>query len=197
MKKWCILLSCIAASACQAQGEKKEAVSKEVQIKIAVMALPEKDRAGATVYGYQPDGSLTVIRAGDNDMICLSDNPEREGISVSCYPKSLEPFMARGRALTAEGKNFEERSKIRGDEIASGKLSMPKDPVTLSVYFGEEYDPETGGLKDAKMRYVVYTPYATARSTGLPDTPQPGGRPWLMDAGTHRAHIMIGPFKLN
>jgi len=40
---------------------------------------------------------------------------------------------------------------------------------------------------------VVYIPWATAASTGLPIKPEAPGMPWIMDPGTHRAHIMINP----
>lgn len=180
-----------------AQNEVQSVIPPKVQLKTAIMALPEPERPGATVYGYQPDGSLMLLREGSGNMICIADNPAKKGISVSCYPKSLEPFMSRGRELNAQGKSFEEKMEIRGEEIKSGKLKMPDAPTMLTVFFGKEenYDPATGELSQAKYRYVIYTPFATAMSTGLPDTPQPGGKPWLMDAGTHRAHIMIGPFE--
>ena len=34
---------------------------------------------------------------------------------------------------------------------------------------------------------------ATAETTGLPTKPHVKGMPWIMDPGTHRAHIMVGP----
>lgn len=175
----------------------QQAIPTDIQVKTAVLALPEAERENAAVYGYRADGSLLLLREGSGNMICIADNPAKKGISVSCYPKSLEAFMARGRELNARGKSFEEKMKIRGEEIKSGKLRMPDAPTMLTVFFGKEenYDPATGELSQAKYRYVIYTPFATAMSTGLPDTPQPGGKPWLMDAGTHRAHIMIGPFE--
>jgi hypothetical protein len=43
------------------------------------------------------------------------------------------------------------------------------------------------------LRYVIYIPFATSESTGLPLKPEIPGGPWLMDAGTHRAHIMLNP----
>lgn len=59
----------------------------------------------------------------------------------------------------------------------------------------ENYNTSTGELKDGHFRYVIYIPYATTESTGLPDKPFAPGMPWLMDPGTHRAHIMITPPK--
>lgn len=179
-----------------AQEGMQKIMPKEVQIRTATLPLPDRDKDGALVYGYDRDGELIILREGSNNMVCIADNPEREGISVSCYSKRLEPFMARGRELNAQGKSQEERNAIRGEEIATGKLPMPKEPSMLYVYFGkeEDYDEATGELDNGKFRYVIYTPFATTESTGLPDKPHAPGMPWLMDPGTHRAHIMVGPF---
>jgi len=170
--------------------------SKDVQIRTAVLPAPEKEKDAAMVYGYDEAGKLVVLREGTNNLVCLGDDPAKEGISVSCYSKKLEPFMARGRELNAQGKDFKERREIRGKEIADGTLFMPREPSMMYVYYGkqENYNPETGELKEGKFRYVIYTPYATTESTGLPDKPHAPGMPWLMDPGTHRAHIMVGPF---
>jgi hypothetical protein len=43
------------------------------------------------------------------------------------------------------------------------------------------------------MRYVIYIPFATPESTGIPLKPLTPGGPWIMNPGTHRAHIMINP----
>ncbi|MFS4469483.1 hypothetical protein [Maribacter sp. 2210JD10-5] len=168
----------------------------EIQIKTAVLPAPEADKDGAMVYGYNSDGEFVILREGNNNLVCLADNPNKEGIQVSCYSKKLEPFMKRGRALRAEGKSVEELRKIRGDEVAQGKLEMPKEPSMTYIYFGKEddYNTATGELRNGQFRYVIYTPFATTESTGLPDKPHAKGMPWLMDPGTHRAHIMVGPF---
>jgi hypothetical protein len=39
---------------------------------------------------------------------------------------------------------------------------------------------------------VVYIPYATSLTTGLSDKRQENG-PWIMNAGTPKAHIMFTP----
>ena len=179
-----------------AQEGQLEILPAEIQITTAVLPAPEADRMGAMVYGYDKQGKLVVLREGSNNLVCLCDDPAKEGISVSCYSKKLEPFMARGRELTAQGKNFKEKREIRGEEIASGKIKMPEEPSMMYIFYGtdENYDKSTGDLKDGKFRYVIYTPFATTESTGLPSKPHAPGMPWLMDPGTHRAHIMVGPF---
>src|SRR6267154_1257567 len=70
--------------------------SPEVQIKTALFAAPEESKDKAMVYGYSPSGDFIVLRKGENEMVCLADNPNQPGLSVSCYHKSLDPFMARG-----------------------------------------------------------------------------------------------------
>lgn len=173
-----------------------QALPADVQIKTAVLPLPEQERDAAMVYGYDDSGKLVLLREGTNNMVCLGDDPSKDGISVSCYSRKLEPFMARGRELSAEGKDFMEKREIRGKEIADGTLDIPREPSMMYVYFGkqENYNPDTGELQDGKFRYVIYIPFATTESTGLPDKPHAPGMPWLMDPGTHRAHIMVGPF---
>ncbi|SDL34516.1 hypothetical protein SAMN04488034_103262 [Salinimicrobium catena] len=169
--------------------------SPEVQIKTAVLAAPEDLRDGAMVYGYDDSGKMVVLREGTNNLMCLADDPAKKGISVSCYSKKLEPFMARGRQLIAEGKSEMEKREIRQREAESGELQMPDAPSMTYILSGSEenYDRNTGELKDANFRYVIYIPYATAESTGLPTKPFAPGMPWIMDPGTHRAHIMVTP----
>lgn len=173
--------------------------ASDMQIKIAVLAAPREQRENATVMGYAENGVLVVLRKGSNGLICLADDPAQKGVSVSCYHQDLEPFMARGRELKKEGKSFKEIFDLREEEVKAGKLKMPAQPATLYVYTGSEdkYNTETGDFEDGYLRYVVYIPYATSESTGLPLKPDFAGQPWIMDPGTHRAHIMISPPKAN
>ncbi|QJD78673.1 hypothetical protein [Spirosoma rhododendri] len=169
--------------------------SPDVQIKTAVLAAPDDKRAGATVYGYSAANEFIVLRKGTNELVCLTDDPAQKGLSVSCYHKDLDPFMERGRVLKKEGKKPAEILTIREQEVKARKLMMPSHPSTLYAYTAkaEDFTPETGDVKNGYLRYVVYIPYATAESTGLPLKPEAPGMPWIMDPGTHRAHIMINP----
>ena len=195
MKNLFLILVLSSFSGSFAQGEKGKILPKEIQIKTALLPVPEADSSDTMVYGYNSDGDFVVLREGSSNLVCLSDDPNREGISVSCYSKKLEPFMKRGRELRAQGKDVMEIRKIRGDEVSQGTLDMPKEPSMMYVYYGsdEDYDSSTGDLANGKFRYVIYIPFATTESTGLPDKPHAKGMPWLMDPGTHRAHIMVGP----
>jgi hypothetical protein len=190
MKQLCsILIAFLALLAVKAQ----EIPPAEWQIKTALMAVPSDYREGAKVYGYDANGKLVTLREGSNAYIALADNPQNKNFSTAAYHRELEPFMARGRALRAEGKAADEIFKIREQEVRDGKLPMP-DKATLCVFSGTVIE-ETGEIEDPYVRYVFYVPFATGASTGLPTTPTPPGHAWLMDPGTHRAHIMITPPK--
>ena len=169
--------------------------SIEDQIAAAVQAGPEEQRAEATVLGYNSEGQLIELKKGSNQLICLADDPNKEGFNAACYHTSLSDFMARGRVLKAEGKSRQEVSDIREAEAKAGTLKMPDKPATLHVLYGKEakYNKETGLVENANLRYVVYTPWATQESSGLPLKPMVPGGPWLMFPGTHAAHIMITP----
>ena len=163
----------------------------------ALMAAPEASRSGCKVIGYNMAGEFVTLREGDNEFIVLADDPNKDGFSAACYHKDLEPFMARGRALRAEGKTRQEVFAIREAEMKSGKLEIATG-LTLHIYYGSNtmYDPETSKVDGAQLRYVVYMPYATAESTGLPEVPIAPNHPWIMNPGTNRAHIMISPLPL-
>lgn len=169
--------------------------SDEALIATALMAAPKASREGCKVIGYNMAGEFVTLQEGNNEFICLADNPKKEGFSAACYHKDLEPFMARGRELQLEGKSGQEIFDIREEEVKSGKLEMGKAGSTLHIYYGPkaDYNPETSEVAEAKYRYVVYMPFATAESTGLPESPVAANHPWIMDPGTHRAHIMITP----
>ena len=184
-----LLLTCGSAFVMPAQ----QVPPAEWQIRTALLAVPEEFREGAKVYGYDAAGNFTTLREGTNDYVALADDPSNESFSTAAYHKDLDPFMARGRELKAQGKDFQEVFDTREAEVRSGALKMP-DKATLCVFTGT-VNPQTREIENPYVRYVFYIPFATGESTGLPTTPAPPGFPWLMDPGTHRAHIMLTPPK--
>ena len=162
------------------------------QIAAATLAAPEGRRASAAVLGYDESGNLVTLREGTNDLVCLAADPDVERYSVACYHSDLEPFMARGRELSAAGVTGNERAQRRMSEVDEGTLEMPREPRTLYVLTGSGFNSDTGEIDDPYLRWVIYVPYATPESTGLSAKGSPGA-PWLMGSGTAGAHIMINP----
>jgi hypothetical protein len=165
------------------------------QISAAVLPLPAEFRADATVLGYHAGSpTLVSLRKGAGAFTCLAANPALPNFHVACYHNTLEPFMARGRSLRAEGVKGEQVDSARFKEIRTGKLKMPDHPAALYTLTGPagSYDAESGTTKGARALYVVYIPGATPASTGISAKPAEG-TPWIMFPGTPKAHIMFVP----
>jgi hypothetical protein len=162
------------------------------QITAAIAAAPAELRDGAAVLGYDASGKFVPLRAGKNDMICLASDPKGEKFHVACYHKMLEPFMARGRELRAQGVKGDQVDTVRFKEITTGKLKMPTTPAALYTLTGPptSFDPATGKVTGASWLYVVYIAGATEASTGISENPGKGV-PWIMYPGTPKAHIMF------
>ncbi len=164
----------------------------EQQIAAAVLPLPADLRANATVMGYREAGKLVVLREGSNGMHCLALYVTRPDFHVACYHKDLEPFMARGRALRAQGVTGTQVDSVRFREVREKKLAMPAMGTLYSISAKkEQYDAATNRVNgEAGLLAVIYVPNATPASTGITATPQKDG-PWLMFPGTLKAHIMM------
>jgi hypothetical protein len=160
------------------------------QIAAAITPLPEELRGDAAVLGYVTAGKLVSLRAGTNDMTCITPDPTQKIFHPACYHKSMEAFMARGRELREQGVKDDKVDTVRFAEVNSGKLKMPTHPSMLYQIFGGTFDPETGKASGGSWLYITYIPFATTATTGLTSRPS-AKSPWLMFPGTPKAHIMF------
>lgn len=165
------------------------------QIAAAVLPLPAEFRPSADVLGHRAGtAGLVRLREGGGAFICLASDPAAKGFHVACYHRSLEPFMARGRELRAQGVSGDQVDTVRFAEIESGRLTMPSQPAALFSLTGPAgaFDAASGTAPAARQLFVVYIPGATPESTGLSAKAAPGV-PWIMYPGTPKAHIMFVP----
>lgn len=167
-------------------------VSEEALIAGAVLGAPEAARDGAEVRAWTEDGGLRVIREGSNELICLANRPGGERFQTTCYHRSLDAFLARGRELRAEGLSGMPYQEARWAEAEAGTLQMPEQAAALNNFFvnDPDWDPLTRDEAEGGRLNTVYMPYATTEGTGLP-TRAPAGQPWLMWPGKPSSHIMI------
>ncbi len=190
-----VLTVVFAPCAMPAQSSAPLVPSAEHQIASAVLPLPSEFRDGAAVLGYRAGSpALVSLRKGAGAFTCLASNPALPRFHVACYHNSLEPFMARGRALRATGTKDDQVDSVRFREVRSGRLKVPRQPAALYSLTGPvgSYDTTTGKTGGARSLYVVYIPFATAESTGISAKPAQG-TPWIMFPGTPKAHIMFVP----
>ena len=188
--RWRILIAAATLASPAAAQSSLPPVSE--QMTAAVLALPSELRAGASILGYRTAGKLEELRPGTNGLTCLALYVTRPDFHVACYHKGLEPFMARGRELRAQGVQGHGVDSVRYKEIAEGKLKMPKFGALYSLTGKKEvWDPVKGVVTGAMPLAVVYVPFATAEETGWSPQPQRTSEPWLMFPGTAKAHIML------
>jgi hypothetical protein len=161
------------------------------QVAAAVLPLPAEQRAGATVLGYASDGRLVTLRAGTGAMRCLADDPAQPTFHVACYHQGLEPFMARGRALRAEGVTGMQVDTVRFREVTSGRWRC---------HARAGRSTRSPARREAGMRRRARSPARARCSCTTSRSPRlrPRGsrsararRPWLMFPGTAKAHIML------
>ena len=183
------LASTLLLLACSVQAQSPP--EPETQVEAAVRAAPAPMRDAATVLGYDDNMELTTLREGDGTMVCLADDPAEETFHVACYHEALEPFMRRGRELRRQGRSGAAVDSIRRAEIEDGTLAYPDRPTALYNLSGPAgaYDAAADTVRDGSRLRVLYVPYETAETTGLPTKPE--GGPWLMAPGKPWAHVMI------
>jgi hypothetical protein len=189
-----LVLCVISNVGAQAPAQSGSAIHPpQHQIASAVLPLPVEFRATATVLGYAADGRLVTLREGTGGFTCLASDPKQPRFHVACYHRSLEPFMARGRALRAQGvTELSKVDSVRFMEAKEGRLRLPRQPAALYSLTGGAFDAASGAATGARPLFVIYVPNATTESTGLSSQPSPGV-PWLMFPGTPKAHIMFTP----
>lgn len=165
--------------------------SREWLVSGAVLPLPPDMRDGAEVRVRTGTPDLRTIREGSNNMICLADEPGG-GFHAACYHESLEPFMRRGRELSAQGLEGMERQRARWEDVEAGEVPVPNRPTMVyNLNFeSEAIDPDTVDWREGGRLHATYIPYATPEQTGLTTESNPV-EPWLMFPGTPSAHIMM------
>jgi predicted unusual protein kinase regulating ubiquinone biosynthesis (AarF/ABC1/UbiB family) len=182
----------IAASASSQAAAPATLPTVEQQIAAAVLPMPKSLRDSATVMGYRSPGKLEIIRKGSNGMTCLALFAVEKEFHAACYQNGMEPFMARGRELRAQGvKTTAGVDSIRFKEVKAGKLKMPKQAMMYQIFGTDSsWDRATNKVTGAQELLVLYMPFATSATSGLPTTPSATG-PWIMFPGTPKAHMML------
>jgi hypothetical protein len=168
------------------------AMTEAQQMAAAVLPLPASSRDDAKIMGYKSGSPKLVMLREGKTFTCFLPEPDGKDFHAACYHQSLEPFMARGRALRASGVKGDKVDTVRFAEVKSGKLVMPQHAASMYQLFGGTFDPATSTVTGARPLFVVYITGATTATTGLPDKPVENGM-WIMYPGTPKAHIMLVP----
>lgn len=163
------------------------AQSNDELIAQALRPLPEDLRAEATVYRYDPaTGDRIVLRQGSNQ--------------VECSPKDEEGFTRCGP--TANAARSDMSAKLRAQDLSDDEVNAAlADAETKGLINSRIFGALNYRLFDTPDRiqllWIVSLPNATPEQLGMPTGAQRSnalmgkGTPWMMDAGTPGAHLMI------
>jgi hypothetical protein len=131
-----------------------------------------------------PTGNpLRCVRA--TGAIVYTADQHRDTFAVSCYHKILRAqrdIEAKMRTERKDAKDIQASVQAARD---SGKLPRPPQGTMMYMRSGKTE-------AEAKVLWVMLMAGTTPESTGLP-TERGQGSPWLMRAGTPRAHVMNVP----
>lgn len=155
----------------------------DAQTHRALLPLPESLRAGANIVGFDSDWNQVVLREGSSDMNCVAFAPFMAIQYAACQHSSSEAFWVMGMQLRAGGMAQADIDQARIDAMVDGTLEIPVVGAARYFLLG-------GRPQNLSSLMAVHLPYATSESTGFSTEPD-NYRPWLMDAGTPNAHVMM------
>lgn len=155
----------------------------DAQTERALMPLPASLRDTANIVIFDADWNQIVVRDGGSDLNCVAGAPFMAAQYAICQHITTQPFWVMGMQLVSGGMKPAEVEKARLDAMVEGTLETPVAGAARYFLIG-------GSVPNLLPLMNVQLPYATTETTGFPSQPDPF-RPWLMDAGTPNAHLMI------
>jgi len=154
-------------------------------IERALLPLSGRAREGAAVVRWKADYTWETLKEGTNTWVCYerSGDPAEAPFAVQCTSKANLPRVAQNRRLDAQGKTPEERAALVTAAAANG--------TRVDAEFGSMFVSLSGNDRaSATIHTTIAVPFATGKSTGLPENGRGGGA-FVMAAGTSEAHIMV------
>lgn len=177
-----LLASIVLATPLAAQLDERE------QAALVLRLIPAAARPGATVILRSAAGDR-VVRRGEGPFLCVSDSSPARRISLICHHRILEERLRFERELRQvtwlQGAAFTTRLcrevEARGMEVPDGAMEIT---ASVAVLADGSIDPA------ATVYRLLWLPFATTASIGVPSEDPGQGRPWVHQAGSCGAHVM-------
>ena len=163
-------------------GDKPTAASMDDMqlIDSAMQAAPAKVASGATVVAMQPDGSMRTVRAGNNGLTCMADNPATPGPDPMCMDAAAMDWAGAwvGHKPPASGKIGLMYM------LAGGTDASNTDPYATKPDASNHWVETGAHVMIVGADQAFYDQYP---KTADPET----GAPYVMWAGTPYQHLMV------
>lgn len=185
-------------------GNALEALPLELEVKLALSALPPYLRSEGTVYVLDPAKGYVLERQGKNDFTCFVERTDwvradyRNDLFISeCFDaegtKTIVPVSFDVARLRAEGKlNPEKLNQEIARRFKDGVYRSPSRPgisYMLSPVQRLYGGPESKDTRTVNIpHYMFYAPNLTSKEIG--GGPVMGRYPYLVNPGPH-AYIIL------
>ncbi|HEX2763504.1 MAG TPA: hypothetical protein VHM92_06620 [Allosphingosinicella sp.] len=148
-------------------------------IESAMAAAPSSISGGATIVQAEADGSMKILRKGNNGWTCMPDSPTTPGPDPMCMDANANAWAA---AWMGKKTPPAEKAGIMY-MLAGGTDASNTDPYAKAPTQGGDW------VKTGPHLMVVGSQAVLA---GYPSGPKPDTTaPYVMWAGTPYAHLMI------
>lgn len=155
------------------------------EIDKALMPLPARLKAAATVIKWKSDFTYDTLRKGTGPLVCYdrSGQPGQRPFAVECTSLTNLDRVAQSLKIEATAGDAKAVRAAFEDLEKQGKWIKPE--------FGSIWYHMSGATQEqANTHLTVAVPGATGKTLGLPEDGKQGGT-WIMNAGTSAAHLMI------
>jgi len=160
--------------------------ASQADVDLALLAAPASLHDQATVIKWKKDFTYDTLRKGTNRLVCYdrSGFPLQQPFSIQCT--SVANIEREAQNMKAQATGDRAKSEAMLDE-------MEKNGTRLKPEYGSMWYAVAGPDREharPESHITIAVPFATAQSTGLPDSRNSGGA-WIMNPGTMKAHIMV------
>lgn len=182
-----------------AQGGKVLLLPRDLEIRLAVNALPKELRDGATVLVLESDGYVKV-RSGTNPFTCIVSRRGGNFYPV-CFDEegthTILPAFADDAVFRMNGSTEQEIERKLAEGFATGRYRPPSRPGIAYMLSPATYMMNAGKLVRTPPHTMFYAPFLTNTDIGgLPgktafvDRPGPHGM-FIVPAGQKEREALM------
>ncbi len=181
-----------AAAQSSSQAPFARPATAEEETTLALAALPEAMRAGASVHVLGPKGYQRV-REGTSGINCLVERERPDTQEPICWDTegsaTIMPVAYARAEWRAAGLNEETIERRVAEGFGSGRFRAPRSGGVAYMMSTENYVHNGQRVIRYVPHVMCYAPYATNRDIG--STGKDPSAPWVLNEGSPHAYIIV------
>ncbi|HET9369035.1 MAG TPA: hypothetical protein VFO19_02260 [Vicinamibacterales bacterium] len=166
--------------------------SPDAEATLALSALPESLRAGATVYVLGRKG-YEKHRSGTNGLTCLVEQSRPDTQEPICWDvegaETIMPLVIDKAAWRAAGAAEDEIERRAATGFESGKYRAPRRSGVAYMLSADNYVFNGQKVIKYSPHVMFYAPYLTNKDIG--SNGKDPNAPWILGEGSPHAYIIV------